>query len=201
MGGGDLTRVGPEERELFRDNTNNGDDNLNNHGDGDISKKKFREEEVTTDFEEKKNKKKEEEEKMDNGPSKKDVHADFCPARTADNNTNIEMEIILSKNHEKDNGSKHVDNDSEVTEQENKTRNEYAKNLEFSEISQGTWVQCGIKTGIFNNLSQTENFNLLNEKNNDLMQFSEVNLESFVVNILFFFFDYLFCSVHNYWKM
>jgi hypothetical protein len=140
-------------------------------------KNQIRNDEISTDFERK------EEKVIDNGNLKKVVNSDSSPNRKTNNNINSDMEIISGTKNE-NNSNSYKQNNTRVEDNEiedyieigrlsQQTSFEDITPLEFGEISQGSWVNCGIKSGI-----QNDNDITLEENKNDVTQFSEKDLKT-----------------------
>jgi hypothetical protein len=140
-------------------------------------KSQIRNDEISTDFERK------EEKVIDNENLKKIVNSDSLPNETTNNNINSEKEIMVATKNE-NNRNSYKQNNTRVDDIEiedyieigrlsQQTSFEDITPLEFGEISQGSWVNCGIKSGI-----QNDNDTTLVESKNDVTQLSEKDLET-----------------------
>jgi hypothetical protein len=148
--------------------------------DSDIGKKQIGKDDVSTDFERK------EEKGNDNGNLKKIVHSDSSSLKATKDKINSETEIIVSTKHENNNNNYNnreiaartdlniLEDCIEIGKLSQRTSFEDITPQEFGEISQGPWINSGIKSELHNN----DNTKSQLENKNELSQFTEKDLNT-----------------------
>ena len=150
--------------------------------DSDIGKKQIGKDDVSKDFERK------EEKGSDNGNLKKMVNSDSSSLKATKDNINSETEIIISTKHENNNNNNNnnreitartdlnvIEDCIEIGKLSQRTSFEDITPQEFGEISQGPWINSGIKSELHNN---NENTKSQLENKNESSQLTEKDLNT-----------------------